>query len=90
MTVLMRSLDIPARMVTGYTVGNRVPDSELYIVADHHSHGWTEVYFNGYGWIPFEPTPGRTIPLAVPPPRGKRSQPGLPRFRCCRRIALRI
>ena len=68
MTVLMRSLDIPARMVTGYTVGNRVPDSELYIVADHHSHGWTEVYFNGYGWIPFEPTPGRTIPLAVPPP----------------------
>ena len=68
MTVLMRSLDIPARMVTGYTVGNRVPDSELYIVADHHSHGWTEVYFNGYGWIPFEPTPGRSIPLAVPPP----------------------
>ena len=67
MTVLMRSLDIPARMVTGYTVGNRVPDSELYIVADHHSHGWTEVYFNGYGWIPFEPTPGRSIPLAVPP-----------------------
>ncbi len=68
MTVLMRSLDIPARMVTGYTVGNRVPDSELYIVADHHSHGWTEVYFNGYGWIPFEPTPGRSIPLAAPPP----------------------
>ena len=67
MTVLMRSIGIPARMATGYTVGSRVPDSELYVVADHHSHGWSEVYFNGYGWIPFEPTPGKSIPIPIPP-----------------------
>ena len=64
MTVLLRSVGIPARMVAGYTAGNPIPDSDVYIVADHHSHGWTEVYFNGYGWIPFEPTPGKSI-LAV-------------------------
>jgi len=67
MTVLMRSLDIPARMTTGYTTGNLVDGSNLYLVSDRHSHGWSEVYFPGYGWIPFEPTPGKRIPVVVPP-----------------------
>ena len=67
MTVLMRSLDIPARMTTGYTTGNLVDASNLYLVSDRHSHGWSEVYFPGYGWIPFEPTPGKEIPIVVPP-----------------------
>ncbi len=67
MTVLMRSLGIPARMTTGYTTGNLVDGSNLYLVSDRHSHGWSEVYFPGYGWIPFEPTPGKEIPIAVPP-----------------------
>lgn len=67
MTVLLRSVGIPARMVAGYTAGNPLPDSDVYIVADHHSHGWTEVYFNGYGWIPFEPTPGKSIPAVAAP-----------------------
>ena len=67
MTVLMRSVGIPARMTTGYTTGNLVDGSNLYLVSDRHSHGWVEVYFPGYGWISFEPTPGKEIPLAVPP-----------------------
>ncbi len=67
MTVLMRSLGTPARMATGYTTGNPIDDSHLYLVSDHHSHGWSEVYFPGYGWIPFEPTPGKQIPVVVPP-----------------------
>ena len=67
MTVLMRSVGIPARMTTGYTTGNLVDGSNLYLVSDRHSHGWAEVYFPGYGWIPFEPTPGREIPVIVPP-----------------------
>ena len=67
MTVLMRTLDIPARMTTGYTTGHLINESNLYVVSDRHSHGWTEVYFPNYGWIPFEPTPGREIPVVVPP-----------------------
>ena len=67
MTVLMRSAGIPARMTTGYTTGNLIDGSNLYLVSDRHSHGWAEVYFPGYGWIPFEPTPGKEIPVVVPP-----------------------
>ena len=67
MTVLLRTQGIPARMVTGYTVGSPVPDAESYIVADSNSHGWVEVFFPRYGWIAFEPTPGAAIPIAVEP-----------------------
>ena len=67
MTVLMRSLGIPSRMTTGYTTGNLTDGSHIYVVTDRHSHGWTEVFFPGYGWIPFEPTPGKEIPVAIPP-----------------------
>ncbi len=67
MTVLLRTQGIPARMVTGYTVGNQVPEHDVYVVTDSHSHGWVEVFFPRYGWISFEPTPGATIPLATRP-----------------------
>ncbi|MCY4365677.1 MAG: DUF4129 domain-containing protein [Chloroflexi bacterium] len=67
MTVLLRTQGIPARMVTGYTVGNQVPDHEVYVVTDSHSHGWVEVFFPRYGWISFEPTPGSSIPVAMRP-----------------------
>lgn len=67
MTVLLRTQGIPARMVTGYTVGQQVPEADTYIVADSNSHGWVEVFFPGYGWIGFEPTPGASIPMAAPP-----------------------
>ncbi|MDA0734486.1 MAG: transglutaminase domain-containing protein [Chloroflexi bacterium] len=69
MTVLLRTQGIPARLVTGYTVGDKIPDHDVYIVTDSHSHAWSEVFFPGYGWISFEPTPGETIPgAAVPAP----------------------
>ena len=67
MTVLLRTQGIPARMVTGYTVGNQVPEHDIYVVTDSHSHGWVEVFFPRYGWISFEPTPGATIPVATRP-----------------------
>jgi transglutaminase-like putative cysteine protease len=67
MTVLLRTQGIPARLVTGYTVGDKIPDQDVYIVKDSHSHAWSEVFFPGYGWIPFEPTPGETIPAAAIP-----------------------
>ena len=67
MTVLLRTQGIPARMVTGYTVGNQLPDHDIYVVTDSHSHGWVEVFFPRYGWISFEPTPGASIPVAVEP-----------------------
>ena len=67
MTVLLRTQGVPARMVTGYTVGNQLPEHDIYVVTDSHSHGWVEVFFPRYGWISFEPTPGASIPVAVKP-----------------------
>jgi transglutaminase-like putative cysteine protease len=73
MTVLLRASGVPARLAVGYTVGDKVPDHDIYIVADSHSHAWVEVFFPRYGWVPFEPTPGKSLPAAVPPVSGSAS-----------------
>ncbi len=65
--VLARSVGIPARLATGYTAGDRQGDLDLYSVKDSHSHAWVEAFFPGYGWIPFEPTPGADLPGAFRP-----------------------
>lgn len=67
MAVMLRSVGIPARMVTGYSVGDKIPDKDLFVVRDNHSHGWLEVFFPNYGWITFEPTPGRVLPQTYVP-----------------------
>ena len=56
MTVLTRLLGFPARFVVGYTGGTRLKNGS-YEVRNTDAHAWTEVYFPGYGWIRFEPTP---------------------------------
>ncbi len=62
MAVLLRSQGIPARVVTGYASGAFDPESQLYQVAASSAHAWVEVYFAGYGWLPFEPTPSQPVP----------------------------
>ena len=71
MTVLTRLLGIPARMVQGYTAGT--PAKNYYVVKSSDAHVWTEVYFSGYGWMRFEPTPSgqgtATAPNYMGPPK---------------------
>ena len=62
MAVMLRTLDVPARLAVGYTTGDQVEEKPLFAVRDRHSHAWLEVYFPNYGWIPFEPTPGQSYP----------------------------
>ncbi|ARX66022.1 transglutaminase TgpA family protein [Bacillus thuringiensis] len=68
MIVLLRSVGIPARWVKGYTEGtldNTLASAEgedVYTITNDNAHSWVEVYFPGYGWIPFEPTKGFTNP----------------------------
>ena len=48
---MLRSLNTPVRFVTGQAYTN--------ILNDFGNHAWAEVYFPGYGWIPFDPTYGQ-------------------------------
>ena len=59
MTMMLRTIGIPARYVEGYILPPEPADgnSERYIVTNQNAHAWPEVYFEGVGWIAFEPTP---------------------------------
>jgi hypothetical protein len=58
MALLLRVWRIPTRLVVGYKGGEYDPDSGAFVFRDKHSHAWVEVYFNGLGWVEFDPTPG--------------------------------
>lgn len=55
--VMARSVGLPSRWVKGYSFGS-VEEEGVHLVRNNHAHSWAEVWFDGYGWIPFEPTPG--------------------------------
>jgi hypothetical protein len=56
MTVLTRLLGIPARLAGGFTTGSPT-SGHTYVVKTDDAHAWSEVYFSGFGWLPFEATP---------------------------------
>lgn len=57
MVVMLRSVGVPARLVAGYAGGHFNPDTGVFEVRQNVAHTWPEVYFPGYGWQRFEPTP---------------------------------
>ena len=61
---MARAIGLPARVAVGFTPGEPGPDGR-YVVRGANGHAWPEVYLEGYGWVPFEPTPGRGIPNAT-------------------------
>jgi transglutaminase-like putative cysteine protease len=62
--LLLRSLNIAARLVTGYATGDYDPILNQAVVRERDAHAWVEVWFPGYGWVPVDPTPG-VPPLAA-------------------------
>lgn len=58
--VMARTLGMPTRIVVGYLPGNAtdeiVEDQSVYAVTSDLLHAWPEVYFEGIGWVGFEPT----------------------------------
>ncbi len=57
MTVMLRSLGIPARMVNGFRTGEFNSVTGSYIIRASDAHSWVEVFFPGNGWVTFDPTP---------------------------------
>jgi transglutaminase-like putative cysteine protease len=63
MTIMARTMGIPARIGVGFAGGEE--DDGGYDVSMQDSHAWPELYFEGAGWVRFEPTPGG--PAGDPP-----------------------
>ncbi|WP_030239946.1 transglutaminaseTgpA domain-containing protein [Streptomyces sp. NRRL S-350] len=61
MAAMARVLKIPARVAVGFTPGDN-KGGNVYSVTGRMYHAWPELYFTGYGWLRFEPTPSRGIP----------------------------
>jgi protein-glutamine gamma-glutamyltransferase len=57
MAVMLRTLHIPTRVVNGFISDEFNDLSGNYVVRARNAHAWVEVYFPGYGWITFDPTP---------------------------------
>lgn len=55
MAIMLRLLDIPSRVVLGFTAGT--PSGDSRILTTNDAHAWVEVYFPTIGWTTFDPTP---------------------------------
>jgi transglutaminase-like putative cysteine protease len=63
MAAMARSIGVASRVAVGYTPGLLRNDG-WYSVLGRNAHAWPEIWFDGVGWVPFEPTPSRGIPGA--------------------------
>ena len=73
--ILMRAMDIPARIVTGYQGGEANAVDGFWVLRQSDAHAWTEVWLAGQGWVRIDPTaavaPGRIGSLQrLQAPRG--------------------
>ncbi|MFY1637505.1 transglutaminase TgpA family protein [Solwaraspora sp. WMMB335] len=64
MAWLVRAADVPARVAFGFTNGSRRAEGR-YVLTNLNLHAWTEVYFDGLGWVPFDATPAASVPGSV-------------------------
>lgn len=55
--MLLREMNIPTRLVNGYVGGTLNEYGGFYSVSQADAHSWIEVYFEGFGWLRFDPTP---------------------------------
>lgn len=57
LAVMCRSVGIPARVAVGYVADEPLPEGGGFLIRQEHAHMWVEAYFQGYGWVPFNPAP---------------------------------
>ena len=69
LAIMLRTIGIPTRLVTGYGPGERNPLTGYFEVKQSDAHAWVEVYYPGIGWVPYDPTFG--VPEAAPHPSSR-------------------
>jgi transglutaminase-like putative cysteine protease len=62
MAVILRDLQIPARLVNGFQSGIANPYSGTLVIRASDAHAWVEAFFPETGWTVFDPTPGGAAP----------------------------
>jgi transglutaminase-like putative cysteine protease len=62
MALMLRMVGIPSRVVGGFAPGERT--GRGFVVSDFDAHSWVQVYFNGIGWVIFDPTPSAAPAVA--------------------------
>ena len=67
MVLMLRSIGVPARLVTGFSATNMNPITGFYEVRGMDSHAWVEAYISNIGWVMFEPTAFYDLPKESPP-----------------------
>ncbi|NLO37732.1 MAG: transglutaminase domain-containing protein [Clostridiaceae bacterium] len=68
MTVMARTLGLPARYVEGFSLVASGSQANSYRATGRTAHAWTEIYLQGIGWLTFDPTPaGEAEPEPEPP-----------------------
>ncbi len=87
MAVMARAVDVPSRVVLGFTPGETGPDG-VVTVRQKNAHAWVELWVDGQGWVRFDPTPrsdgvnpATTADMGFDPfriscPRPRTSEPG--------------
>jgi transglutaminase-like putative cysteine protease len=65
MAWMVRAVGIPSRVAFGWTRGTNKKDN-TYTLTNFNLHAWTEVYFDGFGWVPFDATPAGDIAGSAP------------------------
>ena len=60
--LMAREVGVPSRLATGYLPGHYNPFTGFWDVRTSDAHAWTECYFGGIGWVPFDATPGSPTP----------------------------
>lgn len=56
MTIMARTLGVPARFVVGYGLDSQ--EGDTWVALQKNAHAWVECYFYGIGWLTFDPTAG--------------------------------
>lgn len=59
MAVMLRTVGVPARVATGYWLDPAEFENGAFTVRKQHAYSWVEVFFPGYGWVEFNPSPDR-------------------------------